>query len=210
MNLPNRDALLRENDKLAETQRWTHHVADFDSGKVETHQLDRPIATLSRVERVSRLGVAIDGAIFGGPLYKLTPRRPFQQSPAAWLYASTAGGYYAEFDYIVWGRPQSPADRGFMTFHFAEPPNLRSVASIGISSVADAGGGYIRVLTEQPFREARFPITGNSTHTLDIAFMPDAGRPVDIWMIFEEGIGLTTFRSVTLGPAALVLNERVF
>lgn len=210
MNLPNRNELSRQIDKLSETQLWTHHVADFDSGKVETHQLDRPLTPLSRVDRMTRLGHSIDDTIFGGPLYRLTARRPYQDSPAAWLYASTAGGYYAEFDYIVWGRPQTPADRGFMTFHFAQSPTLRSVASIRISSAADAGGGHIRVLSEQPFREVRFAINGNAMHTFDLTFLPDVGRPADIWMIFEDGIGLTTFHSITYGPAPLVFNERAF
>jgi hypothetical protein len=208
MNLPNRHELSRELDKLAETQVWTHQVADFDTGKVETHRLDRPIAPLSRAERMSRLGHVIDDTIFGGPFVRLTPRRPYQESPAAWFYVSTAGGYYAEFDYIVWRVPRGPDDRGFMTFHFAESPALRSVVSISIASAAEAGGGHIRVLSEQPFREARFPITGNAMHTLDLTFVPVEGRPVDIWMIFEEGIGLTTFRSVSFGPAPLVFNER--
>ena len=210
MKLPDSREASRELDKLAEARGWTHHVADFDRGVVETQGLERPITPLSRIQRMSRLGVVIDQTIFGGPRYTLTPRRPYQQSPAAWLYASSAGGYYAEFDYIVWGRPRTPEDRGFMTFHFAESPSVRSVVSIRISSVADAGGGQIRVASEQPFREVRFEITGNAMHTLDLTFVPLAGQPTDIWMIFEEGIGLTTFHSVTFGPAPLVFNERTF
>ncbi len=210
MKFPNRSELSRELDKLAETRLWTHHVADFDSGKVETHRLERPITRLSRLERMSRLGHAIDDTILGGPYRRLTARQPYQESPPAWLYASSAGGYYAEFDYIVWGRPPTPADRGFMRFHFADSPNVRAVASIRISSVADAGGGHIRVLSEQPFREALFPIAGNAMHTLDLTFVPDAGQPADIWMIFEEGIGLTTFHSIAYGPAPLVLSETAF
>lgn len=208
MNMPDRNELPREIDRLAETRSWAHHVADLDSGKVESFPLNRPVTPLSRVERMMRLGRPFDDTIFGGPSYRLTPRRPYQASPPAWLYASTAGGYYAEFDYIVWGRPRDASERGFMTFHFGESPAQRSVASIKVNVVADAGGGHIRVLAEAPSREVRFAITGNAMHTLDLTLSPAGGQPVDIWMIFEEGVGLTTFHSISFGPAPLVLNER--
>lgn len=212
MKLPDPNDLLRQLDKLAETQRWVHHAADFDNGKVMTFPLDRPVTPLSRVERMSRLGHVIDTSIFGGPSYRLTPRRPYQESPTAWLYASDAGGYYAAYDYIVWSNPQDATDRGFMTFHFAESPALRSVVSISITGTAFAGEvGHVRVASETPFREIRFPIADTeAVHILDLTFTPVAGQPADIWMIFEAGIHLPTFRSVSFGEAPLVLNERTF
>jgi hypothetical protein len=71
--------------ELAETQGWVHHVANLDTGQLLTFPLDRPVAPLSRAERLSRLGHFFDPSIFGGPRYKLTARTPYQASPKAGL-----------------------------------------------------------------------------------------------------------------------------
>lgn len=124
--LKRKRALRGRINELAEAQYWVHHIADLNSGKSLTTPLERPSTALSRAERRSRLGPRVD-AIFDeifGPAYRLTPRRPYQASPAAWLNASTVGDYYAAFDYIVWSMPQQggPDSQGFMTFSFEQAP----------------------------------------------------------------------------------------
>jgi hypothetical protein len=46
--------------ELSERQGWVHHVVDADTGEVLTTPLDRPLAPLSRAERLARLGHRID------------------------------------------------------------------------------------------------------------------------------------------------------
>jgi hypothetical protein len=69
--------LSRHLNELAETQPWMHDVADLSSGEVLTFQLDRPVTSISRAERLSRLGHHLDEFDFPGPKYKLTPRYPY-------------------------------------------------------------------------------------------------------------------------------------
>ena len=71
--------------EVKEPQGWVHHVADAATGKLLTTQLDRPIAPLSRAERLSRLGHQFNPVIFGRPTHRLTPRLPYQASPQGFL-----------------------------------------------------------------------------------------------------------------------------
>jgi hypothetical protein len=76
---------LRKQAKLKEPRGWVYHVADAATGKLLTIQLDRPVTPLSRAERLSRLGHQIYPPIFGAPTHRLTPRQPYQASPAGFL-----------------------------------------------------------------------------------------------------------------------------
>src|SRR5215210_7937635 len=79
--------------ELEETQGWVHHVADLNSGEVLTTPLDRPLAPLSRAERLSQLGHPIDPIVLGGPSRRLTPDQPYQASPLAWVILLNCSGY---------------------------------------------------------------------------------------------------------------------
>jgi hypothetical protein len=78
-------SILHELAELEERQGWAHHVADAATGELLTTELSRPVAPLSRVERLARLGHQFDPSIFGAPTYRLTPRHPYQASPAGFL-----------------------------------------------------------------------------------------------------------------------------
>ena len=79
---PRADASIsRQLAEQTERQGWVHHVADADSGKLVTKALRRPVAPLSRVERLSRLGHQFDPSTFGQPSHRLTPRTPYQVTP---------------------------------------------------------------------------------------------------------------------------------
>jgi hypothetical protein len=62
--------------RALERQGWVHHVVDADTGEVLTTPLDRPLAPLSRAERLARLGHRIDLPSPWGPVYRLTPGTP--------------------------------------------------------------------------------------------------------------------------------------
>jgi hypothetical protein len=78
-------SILRKLAELKERQGWAHHVADAATGELLTTQLPQPVAPLSRVERLSRLGHQFDPSIFGAPTHRLTPRHPYQASPRGFL-----------------------------------------------------------------------------------------------------------------------------
>lgn len=210
MQLPDPNLLNAEQDKLAEARRWVHHVADFDACKVLSFELDRPVTRLSRIERLSRLGPIAD-SIFGAPLYRLTARKPYQQSPEAWLYASSAAGYYAAYDYIVWAvaRDTPAAERGFMTFHFDQSPGGQCLFSLSLTAKAYGGAqGSLRVLTETPSREAQIPIGDvDRAHVVDLMVTTTEGQALDVWMIPDANVQLLTFRAATFGRAPPVLTE---
>jgi hypothetical protein len=79
------DLILRKLAELKEREGWAHHVADAATGKLITTRLRRPVAPLTRAERLSRLGHQFDPSIFGTPTYRLTPRYPYQGSPLGFL-----------------------------------------------------------------------------------------------------------------------------
>lgn len=47
----------------------------------------RPPSVATQVQRLKDVGFEADKSIFTGPRYRLTPRRPYQASPEAWLDA---------------------------------------------------------------------------------------------------------------------------
>jgi hypothetical protein len=47
-------ATLRAPAELTERQGWVHHVVDVDTAEMITPPLDRPLAPLSRAQRLSR------------------------------------------------------------------------------------------------------------------------------------------------------------
>jgi hypothetical protein len=121
--------------ELEETQRWVHHAADFDSEEILTTPQDRPLGPLSRAERLSRLGHRFDPTVFDGPSYRLTPRRPYQSSPEAWLEVFNPVFYSSGGDLLWWEPPPDLGSRelgGYMLFHFATAPQERSLASLSL------------------------------------------------------------------------------
>jgi hypothetical protein len=78
-------SIRRQLAELTDRQGWVHHVVDVDTGEVLTTPLDRPLAPLSRAERLARLGHGIPLPSPWGPVYKLTARSPYQTAPLNWL-----------------------------------------------------------------------------------------------------------------------------
>jgi hypothetical protein len=211
------DALRRRLWELEETQRWVHHVADLDSGEVLTTPLDRPVAPLSRTERLSRLGHTVGPPIPGGPKYRLTPRKPYQAAPEASLIVSGAArlfSYSSTQDEVVWQPPRDATgfDLGGMRVFFAESPDGRSLVSIVLSGKAWSGTvGHVLMRETQAGASVRIPITDAfAAHTVDLTFIPRVGELSDVIMSLEAGIELLTFSSISFGPLPPVIDPATF
>ena len=79
------DLIRRQMAERTERQGWVHHVVDGGTGEVLTTPLDRPLAPLSRAERLAQLGRGPPLPGPWGPVYKLTARNPYQAAPLNWL-----------------------------------------------------------------------------------------------------------------------------
>ena len=134
--------------ELTERQGWVHHVVDVDTGEVMTTPLDRPLAPLSRAERLAGLGHGIPPPSPWGPVYKLTARSPYQTAPLNWLSVYDAVITLPDAqDHVYWSFPedfQSSHDLPGLRSHFDEPPQQRwekTARSAGRSSGASNGRG---------------------------------------------------------------------
>jgi hypothetical protein len=202
--------------ELAETQGWVHHVGNLDTGQLLTFPLDRPVAPLSRAQRLSRLGHPFDPLIFGGPRYKLTARTPYLASPKAGLIIDDSPDYpyyYYDtywFDAIIWQvseAPVPPVD-GNIRFIFSVSSELGInliTVSLPFSAAWPGKVGHITLWNyADQTQRTRIPITSNAAHTVDLIFTPEVPRgSADIRMAFETGIQFVTFESISFGPTLL-------
>jgi hypothetical protein len=211
---PHGQALRRELHELQESQHWYHHAIDLDSGRLESAERGGPPQPLSRSQTLSRLGHTFDPSVFSGPSYRLTPRRPYQVSPEAWLGASDAEYYSADDDTIYWHLPEHFSPGGGerlqpgMNFSFAVSPNARSLVSIHATASSWPGTtGHVLIAPAWTSTTGRIPITPNfGTHTLDLVFVPLGGRESFIRMHLEEGVRSFSFHAVTFGREPMVVS----
>ncbi len=191
---------------MAQARHLVHHVADLDSGEVLTFTDDGPLTASTRASRLARLGHVFDGnTVFGGPSYRLTPRRPYQASPEAYLIASHVDGYLADADEITW---DPPADLGTtaglrgLRASFAVSPDRRSVLSVAMSGSAWPGRvGHLRVQAFSGPASVSFPIFDTpSAHTVDVSFVPLGGRPSEGLLTLEAGIRRLTVTAIAFAP----------
>lgn len=204
---------LREQlNELAETQSWVHHVADLNGGRSRTFSLDRPVTPISRAERLSQLGHLVDPSIFGGPSYRLSPKRPYQASPEAWLSADHSDYYWAEYDAIVWQPPKDPGAQSLprgMHFYFEVAPDVLSLVSVSLSGKAWAGTtGHVRL--SSLVASVQIPIVETfALHTIDLTFtrlQPHLLQAhFDLWLL--AGIEKLIFQSVSFGAAPPVFTS---
>jgi len=126
--------------ELSERQGWVHHVVDADTGEVLTTPLDRPLAPLSRAERLARLGHRIDLPSPWGPVYRLTPRNPYQAAPLNWVTFYDAAITLPEAqDEVYWSLPQDfhrTADLPGLRSHFDQPPQQRCVVTLAFTAAS--------------------------------------------------------------------------
>ena len=216
-------SILRKLAELKERQGWAHHVADAATGELLTTQLAQPVAPLSRVERLSRLGHQFDPSIFGAPTYRLTPRHPYQASPwgfLSFLWARLVSTYSDEPEGLAfWALEDIVGERvGRMSAWMVDPPLGRCLLTLRLgTNVPGQGPGRLRIevlAASDPFGEQRviasfrLAVHGNIQHTFDLVFVsavrqvPTDPRSHVVQMILEPGSGLNsvTFLSLTLAP----------
>src|SRR5262245_45632492 len=121
-------ALERQLRQLRALKSRMHHVVDLNTGRIVSTKGTGFPSTKVRLQRLAGLGFRLPDSIFGSPLFRLSPRRPYQASPEAWLHASSPIFFTTEFEDISWsGDPL--VHHGFMHCHFAEVPKGKCVAS---------------------------------------------------------------------------------
>jgi hypothetical protein len=209
-----RTSLRSRLDNLIERQTWAHHVADLRTGQVETTLLNRPVAPLSRVKRLSRLAPHLDTSIFNGPSYTLTPRKPYLRQPEAWMIASVPGDFSSLEDMILWQLPRdaTSSDLRQLECFFSAPPTRRSLITIVVSGMSWQGRtGMVSAGVLTSATRIQVPFSPSfSDHTIDIVFDPIPGQPADVFMVPESGIEMLLFRSMTIREMPPVLDPGPF
>jgi hypothetical protein len=222
---PRPDSLiLRKLAELKEREGWAHHVADAATGKLLTTRLRRPVAPLTRAERLSRLGHQFDPSIFGTPTYRLTPRHPYQASPTGFLgflWARLVSSYSDDPEgYAFWALEDIVGEKfGEMSALLFEPPHGRCLLTLELRvSTRGEGPGRLRIEVQAPsdppssemrvIASFQLAVHGFIHHTFDLVFVsaerqvPTDPRSHSVQMYLEPGSGLdtVTFLSLTLAP----------
>jgi len=194
-----------------ERQGWVHHVVDGDTGEVLTTRLDRPLAPLSRAERLARLGRGPPLPGPWGPVYKLTARSPYQAAPLNWLAQYHVAISLSDAqDYIAWSLPrdsQPTSDPPGFSAHFSEPPSQRCVLTLVFAASAwDGAVGHISFVGTV---NAEIPIAGGwANHTVDISTVPPADG-VHTWANLGPGLHTMDFNSITLQAERVILDPTI-
>jgi len=205
------DLIRRQMAERTERQGWVHHVVDGATGEVLTTPLDRPLAPLSRAERLARLGHGPPLPGPWGPVYKLTARNPYQAAPLNWLAQYNVAISLSDAqDYIGWSLPrdlQPTSDPPGFSAHFSEPPSQRCVLTLEFSASAwDGAVGHISFVGTV---NADIPIAGGwANHTVDISTVPPADG-VHTWVILRPGLHAVNFNSITLQAERVILDPTI-
>ena len=193
--------LLRQLQRLEETQGWAHHVGDLDRGELTTTALDRPLGSLARAARLEQLGLRFDPSILG-PTYVLTPQRPFLPAPEVWirvfgavLYASHSGGL------ISWAGPtdaSSTFDVGSLHAFFAGLPQGRPLMTLSVSAGVRLGGtGHLLIASSVSTSTVTVPVDGSFTaHTIDLR-LTVGDAPAEVFL-FVRGRISAMFRALAI------------
>jgi len=205
------DLIRRQMAERTERQGWVHHVVNGDTGEVLTTPLDRPLAPLSRAERLARLGHGPPLPGPWGPVYKLTARNPYQAAPLNWLAQYNVAISLSDAqDYIGWSLPrdlQPTSDPPGFSAHFSEPPSQRCVLTLVFSASAwDGAVGHISFVGTV---NADIPIAGGwANHTVDISTVPPADG-VHTWANLRPGLHAVNFNSITLQAERVILDPTI-
>jgi hypothetical protein len=204
----------RELAELIENQGWVHHVAYLDTGEVITTPLDRPLAPLSRAERLARFGYEIGWPIPWGRVDRLTPNSPYQAAPLNWLEAYHSAQYLTDGSggSVAWSFPEDyvpdPLRFPELVIRFSEPPQRRSVVTVELGGRSWSGVGHVQVTvysSPAPQKVLMIPFTSSyDFHTVDVTFSP-AGSIVAVAVKSLAGLEYMAFFSITLQAAEPVL-----
>jgi hypothetical protein len=195
----------RQFEKLRADGPWAHDIVDLSKRELVSDVQAGPITGATRSRRLANLGHLFAGSIFGGPTYRMSSQKPYQESPRAWMHASSPAFVLTEVEFIAWTQERNPSLRGFLLFHFDEPPPGKCMAtfSISVSPFAGATGG---VTLRGNGAEVTIPVTQSINRSIDLVFEPPAGGPAEVGFIIEAGVQSLVFFFMTLGPAPLVFT----
>src|SRR5262245_57431986 len=203
---PHTDVVQRHIDALRVNGPWAHDIVDLAKGELYSEVLDAPLTAEARSRKLAGLGHLFDGAIFGGPTYRLSSRHPFQATPLARLSAIFPITYLTSSEEIAWSQAQVPSGLGTMRFHFGEPPPGKCLATISLLALPhDGATGHVTLKAHGS--TVSIPITGPINRSIELIFTPPAGGPADLTMTIERGIQILAFFFMTLGPAPLVSTQ---
>jgi hypothetical protein len=192
---------------LQEHQRWVHHAVDLERGEILTTPLERPIWPRLRADRLSELGHRVDATVFGGQFYRLTPSRPYQASPEAWLEVSGSSYYAAAGDVIWWEPPREFDPRSLflgLLFDALVAPSGRLLASISLSGHSFEGTvGYLELWARGTGTSVNVPVDSTfAARTVDFIFGPyDVPTEPEIGFAVLPGVQLLTFSAFSFGTA---------
>jgi hypothetical protein len=195
--------------ETSQVQHWVHHVGDLATGALATNELDGPLTPRRRAEALAPFAPA-SGVTFGGPSYSLTPRAPYQASPAAWMIASFVNDFDSGSDLMAWQFPP-PGPPGWLEggvlWSFAVAPEAnQALVSVSVFAAAHQGEVGQVVLSAADAGGIEVPISDTyASHTIDLTFVPFAGRLVEVSMNFEPGLSVVTLSGISLGPAGPVV-----
>lgn len=201
-------APLPEDVERPATKQRFHDVIDLHRGEVETRPVARTLGAATRAKRLTRLGYHVDASIFAAPIYRLSPRVPYQASPEAWVDAFGGDFSTGPGNEQVWWRLPRFFETEFMSginVNFAAPPTGPLVLSLAIEAwpYQDATGV---VVVEIGALRVETPISVAGARVIDIGFVNDDEGFIDARVFWRPGLYDFVFKSVALGPGLVVLT----
>ena len=190
---------------LPNIEHCLHDAIDLASNRIQTVLVSRPLTAADRVERLASLGFGADASVIGTPAYRLTPQRPYQSTPEAWLDAYD-GTYNAgpSADQIWWRLPATfPTE--FMpgcNFSFRQVSQGASVISLSFEAWPYQGLTGVVVIdigAQRTELEINMPVS----RTVDIGFVHNGGDLPTTMVFFRPGLIDFVFRSVSLGSTTM-------
>jgi hypothetical protein len=200
---------LSRKDRPAEVEYRVHDAVDIASGRIHTTPMKGSPSAKTRVQRLMSVGFSADASIFTGRRYRLTPQRPYQVTPLAWLDAffdprepiddtfivySTGAGV----DYIWWRVPPSfPQFWATCNFSFTGLRAGRGVMTLSFE-VWPYQGTTGKVVIFIGAQTTEIQITEPAARTVDIGFVHDGGPVLQTMVLLRQGIFDFVFHSVSL------------
>ncbi|MEZ5080106.1 MAG: hypothetical protein R2878_05490 [Thermoleophilia bacterium] len=166
-----------------------HDVVNLDAGHIASTPLRRAPANASRTRLLAEAGLHTDAVTAPVRTHRLTPRRPFQTSPAGWLDAFEGTyGTGPGVDEVWWRLPASFPTEFWPGVNFTFKGSGAGSRLLSLSYRAYPYAGHTgTVVIDIGAKRTEIPISGPVTRTTDIAFDHPGGL-VDARVFFRAGL----------------------